>query len=211
MASAVIEPISPVTAPQPVPWSFAVRALFRFWFCYFCLYALPILLDLPPKSDVIFGFYDQAWKAICPWVATNIFHLSGRVVTYFPTGSGDTTLSYVRQFLFLVVSGVVCIVWSVVDRKRTNYRQLYWWLILIVRYALAAVMLSYGFAKVFPTQFQVPDVGRADRALWRLIAHGCPLVLYGNFTRLHHIRPAVLKRLAACSCCSVALLRSERC
>src|SRR4051794_1969842 len=100
MASVAIEPMSPIPATEPMPWSLAVRVLFRFWFFYSCLYALPILLDLPPKSNVIFGFYHEAWKAICLWVATNILHLSGRAVTYFVTGSGDTTLEYVRHFLF---------------------------------------------------------------------------------------------------------------
>jgi hypothetical protein len=40
------------------------------------------------------------WHALTAWVAIHVFGLSGQVTTYFPTGSGDTTLAYIENLLF---------------------------------------------------------------------------------------------------------------
>src|SRR5262245_51366289 len=94
------------------------------------------------------------WRSLVPWVAIHIFHLSGRATTYFPTGSGDTTLCYIEVFCFVVFSVAGMLIWSAADRKRLEYRRLHYWLRILVRYTLAFTMFSYGFAKVFPLQFQ---------------------------------------------------------
>jgi uncharacterized membrane protein YphA (DoxX/SURF4 family) len=91
--------------------------------------------------------------AICPWIAVHILHLSGRVTTYFPTGSGDTTLAWVENGFFVVAALAGTIVWSILDRKRPDYRTAHNWLRLLVRYTLAFTLFTYGFAKVAPLQF----------------------------------------------------------
>jgi hypothetical protein len=96
------------------------------------------------------------WRALCPWVAVHIFHLHGAVTQYHPTGSGDTTLDYVLVFCFATIAAFVTVVWSLLDRRRPNYRTLYAWLRLLVRFTLAFTVLWYGFAKVYPLQFRPP-------------------------------------------------------
>jgi hypothetical protein len=150
---------------SPRPWSLPQRILFRFVFCYLVLYAAPDppgrvdLVDTIPGGFVLGGAYASVWHAIVPWVARTVFHLGGRAATYFPTGSGDTTLAYVQNLCFLVVAGTATAVWSVLDRRRSSYHRLHAWLRLVIRYTLAVTLFAYGFAKIFPLQF--PPTGLA--------------------------------------------------
>ncbi len=140
-------------------WPLPLRIAFRFCFCYLLLYSLPwggaisIFQSFPYGAEATHP-YISLWHAIDPWVAIHIFHLSGQRVTYFPTGSGDTTLNYIQNLLYLAIVLVATMVWSVLDRRRTQYRTLYAWLRLLVRYTLAFTLFGYGFAKIFPLQFQ---------------------------------------------------------
>jgi uncharacterized membrane protein YphA (DoxX/SURF4 family) len=55
--------------------------------------------------------------------------------------------------MFLVIALVGTVVWSILDRRRTRYRELHSWVRLLVRYALALILVSYGFSKLFPQQY----------------------------------------------------------
>jgi hypothetical protein len=145
--------------PSPAPWGLARRILFRFAFCYLVLYAAPDppgrvnLLSTIPWGYYVARPYAAVWHTTVPWVAKSVFHVSGRALTYFPTGSGDTTLAYVTNLCFVVVALVATLIWSVLDRKRQVYERLDYWLRVFIRYTLAITLLGYGFAKIFPLQF----------------------------------------------------------
>jgi hypothetical protein len=163
-------------APQPlaedssarsgvVRWPFARRVFFRFLCGYFLLYSLPghgrvSVFSSIPGSQFVWKPYIDLWQTICPWVGSRWFHLSGRAITYAPTGSGDTTLDYIHNFLMLLVAIAATVVWSVLDRKRANYVGMEGWLRLLVRYTLAFTLFGYGFAKVFPLQFRAPGFAK---------------------------------------------------
>jgi uncharacterized membrane protein YphA (DoxX/SURF4 family) len=51
---------------------------------------------------------------------------------------------------------VATLLWSFLDRRRFNYRTLYAWLRLVVRFTLSFTLLAYGFAKIYPLQFSPP-------------------------------------------------------
>jgi len=124
---------------QPAHWSLALRIAFRFSFCYLVLYNLPDppgrinILNAIPGGNFLANWYAKPWHLLIPWVATHTFAVTGRAATYFPTGSGDTTKDYVQEFLFLTISALATVIWSVADRKRENYQTLYKWLHLFVR------------------------------------------------------------------------------
>ncbi len=146
-------------------WSLPRRVLFRFLACYWLLYALPEqgrsnIFRTIPGSQFFIRPYTNLWHANVPWVAIHVFHVTGRAATYVPTGSGDTSLQYIQALLFLVVSAAATIIWSMLDRRRADYRELHGWLRLLLRYTLAFTLLGYGFAKVFPLQFQPPSLGK---------------------------------------------------
>lgn len=159
--------LSSVEKPQtPVRWSLPLRIVYRFLCPYFILYMLPdqghfSLLGPLPFSSTFSKPYIQMWRALVPWVAIHVFHLSGPAVVYpAVNGSGDSTLDYVQHFCYLVIAAVAAVVWSVLDRKRPNYRTLHAWMHVAVRYALSFTMFGYGLAKVIPTQFGPPSLGR---------------------------------------------------
>lgn len=175
-------------------WSLGHRIFFRFLFSYFVLYCLPddgrvSVVNAIPKSDFLANKYIALWHAICPWVAIHIFHLSGEPVTYFPTGSGDTTLGYIQNLLFIVIALFVVLAWSLLDRKRPNYVTLDGWLRLLVRYTVAFTMFSYGFVKVFPLQFGTPGLLRLLEpygdfspmgALWWFMGASLPYIMFAG-------------------------------
>jgi uncharacterized membrane protein YphA (DoxX/SURF4 family) len=154
--------------PEPeavIRWSFAHRVVFRFLCCYWLLYSLPEggrvhIFGAVPGASFLFKPYADFCHFIAQWVATHVFHITGRAATFFRTGSGDTTLQYILALLYLVVALVATLVWSILDRRRPNYRTLHDWLRLLVRYTLAFTLFGYGFAKVFPLQFQPPQLGK---------------------------------------------------
>lgn len=147
--------------PSHAAWPLPQRIIFRFLFCYFLLYSLPesgrvTFVSMIPGLGFLSHAYISAWHALVPWVAIHIFHLSGVRTTYFPTGSGDTTLAYVQNLCYLLFALLATIVWSLADYQRPDYRWLHSWLRVLVRYTLVFTLFSYGFAKVFPLQFGPP-------------------------------------------------------
>jgi hypothetical protein len=159
MADVAMQPIAVEEQPAIRPWPLGLRFLFRLGFCYWLIFWTWIAGNIPGAQFVL-GPYEKLWQAVCPWVAIHVLHLSGPRTTYIPTGSGDTTLGFIRFGVWLVVSLAATLVWSVLDRRRKEYRTLHGWLRLLLRYALSAVLLGYGFAKVFPLQFQPARLAR---------------------------------------------------
>jgi len=177
-------------------WSQASRLIFRFAFVYLILYCLPteggrvdlFLPVIPFDTGRLGEWLATPWRALGSWTAIHVFHLSGPVTRFHPTGSGDTTLDYMQVFNFFVISALSALVWSILDRRRPNYNSLYPWLRLVVRFTLAFTMLSYGFAKVFPLQFGpapsflklTENIGEASPMglLWTMMAASTPYTFF---------------------------------
>ncbi|GAA4301021.1 hypothetical protein [Compostibacter hankyongensis] len=122
------------------------KVLFRFCCIYFGLYFLPLPL----------GFL---WDPAVHWTGRHILHL-GSAITVKPNGSGDTTYNYVQVLVMVLVSLAGCLVWSLADHKRASYRRLKYWLMVYLRYSLAIALMSYGFYKIFKSQFPFPSLIR---------------------------------------------------
>jgi uncharacterized membrane protein YphA (DoxX/SURF4 family) len=148
------------TGWAPPKWPLAQRI--AFWFCcvYFLLYGLdPIgFINFIPGLNQA---YTRAWRQLVPWVVIHVFNLSGPVTVYPESnGSGDSTLDYVHHFCYLAICAAAALIWSIFDRERRDYRTAHAWLRIWIRYALAITLFSYGFAKIFPVQFQPPGLNR---------------------------------------------------
>jgi uncharacterized membrane protein YphA (DoxX/SURF4 family) len=175
-------------------WGLLRRVWFRFLCCYFILYSLPetgriSIVHGVPGVGLLFQPYVALWHIICPWVAIHVFGLSGRVTTYFPTGSGDTTLGYIQNLLFVVFSLAATLIWSVLDYKRPDYHRLQSWLRLLVRYTLVVTLFGYGFAKLFPLQFQPPSFEKLIQpygefspmgVLWNFMGASLPYTMFSG-------------------------------
>jgi uncharacterized membrane protein YphA (DoxX/SURF4 family) len=139
-----------------IRWNLAQRVGFRFLFSYFVLFFLTGQeVSGIPFSEPLVEKYTKLWYGIAVWTAKRLLH-----VKYdFPMsgdGSGDTTFQWILLPCYLTLAGVVTILWSVLDRRRPNYKRLYAWLRLLLRFSLATAMIVYGFAKVIPNQMPFP-------------------------------------------------------
>ena len=177
------------TMSLPASWSRGSLIAFRFFFVYFIFYIFPFPLDFLPKISLLFQPLSDLSAAICGYIAKNFMGVEHEI-TGPNNGSGDTTMNYVQLLLFTGYSIIITIVWSITDRRRTNYEKLLYWLIILLRYYLAVVMISYGLAKIFKTQFSFPTPDRLQQSfgdaspmglLWTFMGYSTP---YNIFTGL---------------------------
>ncbi|MBS1660762.1 MAG: DoxX family protein [Bacteroidetes bacterium] len=139
-------------------WSFTKKILFRFVFLFFLLFIFFNPNDILPLNNPFYDFYSRPFHRLVPWIGAHILHLS-YPITMFPLGSFDTTYDYVILLLIVVISLLGCLVWSLLDRRRSHYRVLYYWLTVVLRYYCAYSMFSYGSVKLSKLQFGFPSPG----------------------------------------------------
>ena len=198
-------------------WNLATRLGFRFAFCYwfcYCVYCVPeTLTGLVPGAGYVSRPYVWLWRKLTPWAAQHLFHLSGTRITNFSSGgSGDTTLDYVQNFLFVVIALLGTLIWSLLDRKREQYGTLFVWLRILLRFTLALALFGYGIAKIFPIQFHplnlrelVERYGDSSpmHLLWTFMGASRPYTIFGGLAEtaaailLLFRRTALLGALAA--------------
>ncbi len=146
-------------------WSVSHRFFFRFLCGYFVLYSLPAanwtsFVYAIPGNTWFTRNYIAVWHTISLWFAGQFFHLSGSILNHSEHGTSDSPLDYIQNLIFILVAVAAALIWSVLDRKRSDYRELEKWLRVLVRYQLALALFAYGFVKVFPSQFRAPTLER---------------------------------------------------
>src|SRR5580698_2688094 len=111
-----------VSAPETLPqWSLSTRIAFRFTVAYFLLWVYPRAVGSLGKNSQYSNPLRTMWHAVVPWVGTHILHLSGDL-TEVANGSGDQLYDYVLIFCIFVTAVIAAAIWSLLDRKRTNYQ-----------------------------------------------------------------------------------------
>jgi hypothetical protein len=138
-------------------WGLVKRIVFRYVFAYFVIDLFPFPLDAIPYGDALGKSYADLWHAAVPWVGRHVFQLE---ITVLPNGSGDTTYNYVEVLCYLTMAAAATAVWTLLDRSRSSYPALLRGLRIYVRFALAAVMFTYGSVKVIKSQFPDPTLDR---------------------------------------------------
>ena len=147
-------PVEPENAAPD--WSPLARFGFQFAFCYFILIVYPSILGARALVDHDSGnLLRRMWDQVVPWVGSHVFHLNEPVAATF-SGSGDQLYDYVLWPCLLVTALLAAAIWSALDRKRREYRDLYEWLRVLVRLTLAIAMISYGMDKLY--RFQFPEL-----------------------------------------------------
>jgi len=123
-------------------WAPAMLVGFRFAFAYFLLYRFPGLGKL--------------WQALVTWTAAHVIH-SSHPLLFAYNGSTDRLNDYLQNLLVLVFAVAAAAIWSVLDRRRGDYRYLHEWLRLYLRVLLGLALLSYGASKVMKQQMSYPS------------------------------------------------------
>lgn len=148
-------------------WSSGSKIIFRSFFLYFGLYILFMFLG----SSLFAGFFK--------WVGSAILKSEGRL-EYFPTGSGDTTMAYISLCVQSVLAVVGTIVWTILDRKRASYNKSFYWFLVVVRVFLIFFLISYGFAKIYKTQFPAPSLNRLLQPIGEMSPMGLAWTYMGH-------------------------------
>jgi hypothetical protein len=185
---------SPGSAPQR--WSLPRRIGFRFIFAWCAVWLVPWPLGgTLPGTAWIGAPFDRAWDALVIWLGNKILH---RAVDVAGNGSGDRTADWIMLAVITVAALIATAVWSVLDRRRADYARLNDWFRVYLRFAVGTMMLGYGFAKIFHSQFPFPAPIKLEQPygdaspmglLWTFMGFSAP---YNVFTGLAELVPAVL-------------------
>ena len=159
-AAEAVPPPRREVEPQP-HWNLATRIAFRFCFLYFSLYviATQMLGGLLPFDWIRNLGNAPFFQRLVTWTGMRVFALT-TAPSFQTTGSGDRMADYLQVFVLLVVAAGVTAVWSLVDRRRPNYRAIDKWFRVFLRFAVGSTMLGYGMVKAIPLQMPAPGLTR---------------------------------------------------
>jgi hypothetical protein len=147
--------------PAPLHWTplgrVGFRMAFLFFFCFIFLYGNGTIFSIfPVAGDWINGILTWPTNKLAEWVGVHVFHLTGIAARWHPTGSGDTTLNWIENGLFVLYALAGGLLWTAIatarGNRRTEYQTLYAWLRFGLRLTCGMFMLNYGLAKVYPLQ-----------------------------------------------------------
>ena len=88
------------------------------------------------------------WAVVVPW---NVQHVFGMQIAVRPVA--DQLFHYVQDGVLIVLSLLCAAVWTYVDRGNQRERTFLEITRTLSRYALAAIMFTFGFSKTFHLQF----------------------------------------------------------
>jgi hypothetical protein len=184
-------PVSIPVAPNEEPpnaWPVWQRVLFRFFFIYFVLQIEPWdwFRAIPGVPWLL-----RPYGRLVDWAvhASNARFFHVRETLVMVNGSGDTSWAWTQVWLYLSLAAVGCVVWSILDRKRTHYTRFAFWLRMIVRYYIAAAALSYGIIKLFLLQMVFPSLSQLATPLgdllpmrfsWLFIGYSAPYQFFSG-------------------------------
>ncbi len=158
-------------------WNFFKKFILRFGFGFVILFILPFPFDLlAPLTNWPSEVLDNLFKSLVPWVGQHVLGIAEPIDVTF-NGSGDKTMNYVGLFIQFSLALFIAVVWSIADRNRRSYNQLFYWLMVLCRYYLAFTLFGYGFAKVFKLQMSALGLNQ----LVQPIGEQSPMGMAWNF------------------------------
>jgi hypothetical protein len=165
-------------------WKGYELLLFRFFFIYFIIQAVP--LD--------WKYYRSVFQI--NWLNLHygdIFNLT-RYSPKFVSGAD----SFYNWAIASLIALIGLIIWTIVDKRRSEYNLLNYWLRVIVRYRLAIGVIGYGFIKLFPLQAPFPSLSNlnthyGDFSNWKIFSISLGIVPgYESFLGLVEITAGIL-------------------
>jgi predicted DCC family thiol-disulfide oxidoreductase YuxK len=146
--------VAPAVANAPgLAWTLVLR----FILAYFVIYLFPFPLGALPLTRWLAAPYLGFMRVLVPWIGQSFF---GVTVTQMYNGSGDRTYDYVEHFANVLLALLVTVAWTAWRRGRPVSARVFAGVTTYVRYGLAAILLGYGWSKVFPLQFPEPGPDR---------------------------------------------------
>ena len=149
-----VEAAKDTISAKPKPWKPYQKIAFRIAFLYFLFLCIP---SYPL-------FYERLYHLAFSKITYNDFQ---EIVAFWPpqiitieSEEGVFGLyNYINLALILVAAVAGGGIWTLIDRKSTQYNKLYYWIRVLARYRLAYGMIGWGLKKIFPMQMVYPTVG----------------------------------------------------
>jgi len=144
---------------QTSRWNVYQKFAFRFVFIFFILFI--VLLDWSVNSILTYIFYEghlaELLDIVISWTGKHLFQIPYAIISPYDGQHNDRAYIYLLYSIMAIAGVIGAVIWSVLDRKRTNYQILYYWLTVVVRYYLAFTLFIFALEKFFKMQF--PDLG----------------------------------------------------
>ncbi|QNL49361.1 DoxX family protein [Olivibacter sp. SDN3] len=152
-----------------INWKPYERVLFRFFFIYFILQAVPLDWKYYVRLFQLNWFNLQF---------QDIFNISRYTPQLLET---ERSIDFwgIHTFgdwgILTAIALLGGLIWSLFKKKQDNYVGLYYVLRVILRYRLAIGVIAYGFIKLFPLQSPYPSLSDlntnyGDLSAWRLFS-----------------------------------------
>jgi hypothetical protein len=178
-------------------WTAAQKTAFRFFFIYLTLQVLTesFLGNLVGYTIDIWGVGANIFTPPFLWLNRHLFHFR-----YIPASwtTFSDSLHTIRDIVYLSFAALGCVIWTLADRRRTNYNKLHYWFSQALITGLSCIMFAYGTIKIFALQMPSPSVITLRRPLgelspfsllWNTLGYGTP---YEVFSGIIEVAGAIL-------------------
>jgi hypothetical protein len=147
------------TTQANVNWKLWQKILFRFFFVFLLL--LSQVAYNPFLELIGYGYRKQVLlinaplKGVVSWLDDHIFHI-GYLPRQHAVDFSDTHFGVVLFLTIFIIALVSCVMWSLIDRRRSGYNRLYYWFSNYLAYYIFLAMITYAVYKIIPIQARYP-------------------------------------------------------
>jgi hypothetical protein len=146
-------PTGDETASEASAWKGYQRFAFRVAFVFF------ILMSAPTSVSWYTDLAAIDWTSLHYRDIYDLARFSSGFSFVGNTIFGNSLNGYANWIITFLVAIGGGVLWSLLDRRRTEYNTLYYWLLAIVRYRAGIGIIGFGFTKLFPVQMPYPSEG----------------------------------------------------
>jgi len=170
-------------------WPLWQRVAFRFCFAYLFLYLFPFPFSLIPGLHLVAIPWEWFVRPLIDCSSSYCFHVQPDWSSA-SSGSGDQLIRWIELATYAGVALVATLVWSIFDSRRKHYTLMLNLLRVWALTFVSANMLSYGAAKIFPSQFpqlsehvlsQTVGTKSPMGMLWTFMSASQPYTIYTGF------------------------------
>lgn len=130
-------------------WKGWEKVAFRIAFIFF------IIMSIPMSGDWYKNIFTLDWLHLH---YRDLYDIA-RFQPSFGRATGQWLYGYGDWIVVLGIAIVGGTIWSLINRKRKEYNNLYYWLRVVVRYRAGIGIIGFGFTKLFPVQMPYPSIG----------------------------------------------------
>ena len=165
------------------------KALFRFFFIFFCWIIAPWLwLEIIPGVSLVTIYYRRAMEWLVTIINGNFLHVK-EVLNMNGNGSGDTSYAWAEFYTIIILSILIAVIWTVFDKNKQESKSLSFWLHNLIRYNIIMAGLNYGIIKIFALQMPFPNLSQLATPLgdflpmrfsWLFIGYSQPYEMFSG-------------------------------